>query len=365
MATKERKNWLSGLRKIHFTYKEREYFSANLAMMLRSAVPIGQALDSLRNTTNNQALKKTLAQMQTDIEAGLGLADALQRSGLVSPQTLVLVRLGEKSGHLIDNLELAAQQEEKRHMFAARVRSALIYPSFVLGLTVLVGLGVAWFLLPRLAVTFSELKVALPFITKMMIGCGVFLRDYGYIAVPLGLLALVASGYVLFVAPRTRAIGMRLLFRLPGIGRLMSEVEIAQFGYLLGTLLNAGLPVTQAVRLLAGASTAPHYKRFYTYLADSIGDGYSFKDSLHHYTGSLQLIPPAIQQMMIAGESSGSLPEVLATIGRTYEQKSDITTQNLQSILEPILLVIVWIGVMLVAVAVIVPIYSLVGGLRQ
>jgi type IV pilus assembly protein PilC len=332
---------------------------------LKSAVPVGDALDSLAMSTKNPAMKKALAQMNVDIEAGYSLANALERGGLASGQTLALIRLGEASGHLVENLQLAAEQEEKQHLFRAKVRSALIYPSFVLSLTAIVGLGVAWFLLPKLADTFTQLQVKLPFVSRVMIQFGIFLKAHGIIAVPLFFLAIFVIGYILFAAPKTKMIGRRLLFAIPGIGRLLREVEIAQFGYLLGTLLDAGLSVTQAARLMAEASSAPQYRKFYSYLAQSLEDGYSFKDSLRQYKQSGTLLPPAVQQMLIAGERSGSLPEVLKTVGRTYAQKSDVTTANLEVIIEPILLVVVWLGVMLVAVAVIVPIYSLVGGLGQ
>lgn len=344
-------------------FKEREYFTENLALLLKSAVPVSQALDSLSASSHTPAMKAAIAHMQTDIEAGYSLSNALERARIVSGQTLALVRLGEQSGHLVENLQLAAKQEEKRHIFRAKVQSALLYPTFVLGLTLIVGLCVAWFLLPRLAVTFDQLNVSLPFISRVLIGVGVFLKSYGFIAVPAAILLCAAIGYVVFVAPKTKHIGTRLLFVMPGVSRLMREVEIAQFGYLLGTLLEAGLPITQAVRLLADSTSAPHYKKFYVYLAKSLDDGFSFRESLEKYKGASKLLAPAVQQMVIAGERSGSLSEVLLTIGRTYEEKSDITTQNLEAILEPILLIVVWIGVMGVAVAVIMPIYSLVGGL--
>lgn len=365
MADTSKKHKAKRPRKYHIPFKEREYFSENLALLLKSAVPIGQALDSLVKTTRNSSMKKALGNMQADIEAGYSLSNALERAGIVGNQTLALVRLGEQSGRLVENLQLAAQQEEKRHAFASKVRSALIYPSFVISLTVIVGLGVAWFLLPQLSETFSQLNVELPLISKIMIQFGIFLQNHGLIAVPSFILGSLLLGYVLFGMKLTKGLGQRILFRIPGIGRLMKEVEIAQFGYLLGTLLDAGLPVTEAVQLLARASNARRYQHFYEYLAKALGDGYSFRESLEKYKKSGKLLPPAVQQMVIAGERSGSLSDVLLTVGRTYEQKADTTTENLEAIIEPILLIVVWIGVMLVAVAIIVPTYSLVGGLNQ
>jgi MSHA biogenesis protein MshG len=356
------------LKKAHryrLRFKEREFFTENLALLLRSAVPVGEALGSLQVTATSGRMKKALKQMMGDIEAGRSLADALDRSGIVSHQTLTLVRLGESSGKLVDNLQLAAQQEEKRQMFRAKVRSAMIYPSFVLGLTLIVGLGISWLLLPRLANTFSQLQVELPLISKIAINFGIFLQQYGIIAVPAFLIGTFLFMYLLFGAPYTKKIGQRLLLKMPGIGKLMKEVEIAQFGYLLSTLMNAGLPVTQALSLLASATQAPQYQRFYAALGRSLENGYSFQDSLVQYRRSRKLLPGAVRQMIVAGERSGSLPEVLETVGRTYEQKSDVSTANLEALIEPILLVIVWIGVMLVAIAVIVPVYSLVGGLQS
>ncbi len=349
----------------HIGFNDREYFTENIALLLKSAVPVGDALNSLGETAHTAAMKKALEQMNADIESGYNLGDALDRSGLVSRQTLALVRLGEASGHLVENLQLAAQQEEKRHVFRSKVRSALIYPVFVLTLTVVVGIGVAWFLLPRLASTFSQLHVKLPFISRAMISFGIFLKAHGLIVIPLFFLLCALAGYIVFAAPKTKYIGQKLLLLIPGIGKLMREVEIAQFGYLLGTLLDAGLSVTQAMRLLASATGLNEYRAFYEYLAKALDDGYSFKESLARYKPSNKVMPPAVQQMLVAGERSGSLPEVLMTIGRTYEQKSDITTANLEAVVEPILLVIIWLGVLMVAIAVIIPIYSLVGGLNK
>lgn len=350
---------------LHLPFKEREYFTENLALLMKAAVPIGEAMDAMIASLRTRAFKKALGNVKNDIDAGYNLADALERSGVASGQTLALIRMGEASGNLIENLQIAAQQEAKHHSFVAKVRSAFIYPSFVITLTLVIGLCVAWVLLPRLAATFTQLNVALPPVSRVTIDFGLFLKDHGIVAVPVFIGVVLLLLYILFVAPGTKNIGRRMILHIPGIGRLIREVEIAQFGYLLGTLINAGLSVTEALRLLGDTTTTPPYKKFYYYLADSIDNGHTFKESLEKYKHSQKLLPAGIQQMIIAGERSGSLPEVLLTVGRTYEEKSDITTQNLETIIEPILLVIVAGGVLLVAIAVILPIYSLIGGLNQ
>jgi type IV pilus assembly protein PilC len=352
------------VRKYHIPAKYRDYFTSNLALLLNAAVPVQEALSSLEETNKYKPLNDALEQMKRDIDEGLPLWKTMERSGVVSDQTLSLVQLGEQSGRLVENLRVAARQEEKQRVFKAKVRSAMLYPAFVLGLTGLVGIGVAWFLLPKLAVTFKQLGAHLPAISKVFINLGVFLKDNGVWAVPLFLVAIGLIAYLLFGFPKTKFIGQSMLFRIPGISKLMHEVEIARFGYLMGTLLQAGLSVTQALQSLHDATSARKYKQLYDFLREAFEDGYSFRSTLPKRHSTASLLPPPVQQMVIAGERSGSLPETLLSIGQIYEEKSDISTQNLEVILEPILLIFVWLGVIGVAVAVILPIYSLVGGLN-
>ena len=142
-------------------------------------------------------------------------------------------------------------------------------------------------------------------------------------------------------------------------------VEVGLFAYLLGTLLEAGLPITKAIDSLASASEVIRYKKFYLALRESIDMGNSFEKSFQAYAGIDNLIPQPIQQLIISGEQSGNLNKTLIKVGKMLEAKSDTTTKNLTIIMEPILLVIVWAGVVSVAFAVILPIYSLVGGLNN
>lgn len=324
---------------------------------------MGEGLASLSETSDSRAFKKAVAQIIQDVDDGVPLWKALDSSGVVTKQTLALVQLGEQSGKLSQNLAVAAQQEEKQRIFHSKLRSALMYPIFVLSLTVVIGLAVAWFLLPRLSETFSQLNVELPLISTIFINFGIFLRDNGIWAVPAILGGGVFLLYIVFAAPKTRAIGQWILYKTPGISRLMYEIETARFGYLLGTLLQAGLSITQSLDLLERATLSRRYKKFYRYLKSSFENGYSLRTSLPKYKKARILLPAAVRQMIIAGERSGSLPDNLMNVGKIYEQKADISTQNLETILEPIMLIVVWLGVMGVAIAVILPIYGLVGGL--
>ena len=237
-----------------------------------------------------------------------------------------------------------------------------MYPVFVLSLTVIIGVGIAWFILPKLATVFAQLKIKLPLITEILINMGTFLGEYGSYVVPAGILVMAVLFFLIFTFSKTKFIGQFILFSSPGIKDLIKEVEVARFGYLLGTLLEAGLPITQALDSLAGATEISPYRKLYLHLRDSVGDGNSIQKSFLAFKHINRLIPAPIQQLVVAGEQSGTLSVSLLKIGQIYETKSDTTTKNLTVILEPILLVIVWLGVVAVALAVILPIYNLIGG---
>lgn len=141
-------------------------------------------------------------------------------------------------------------------------------------------------------------------------------------------------------------------------------MELGRFGYLLGTLLDAGIPISEALRSLIGTSFFPQYRKLYEHLAQNVRDGYSFEASFASSPKSQILFPSSVRQLIATGERSGNLSATFLKISQMYEAKSEATTKNLAVILEPVLLVIVWLGVVGVALAVILPIYSLIGQLN-
>ncbi|MBP6888843.1 MAG: type II secretion system F family protein [Candidatus Pacebacteria bacterium] len=344
--------------------KERDHFIENLSMLVLSGMAITEALRAVVKETKDARMKEILTQVMDDIEAGSPIWKAFTETGLFRGYTISLIRLGEESGKLADNLKVIALQEEKDREFKSKVKSALMYPVFVLSLTGFIGIGISWFILPKLAKIFTDLKLQLPFITKVLIGFGVFLNKHGIIVVPLGLLVMGGIFYIIFVYEKTKILGEYIIFSIPGIKVLMQEIEVARFGYLLGTLLDAGLPVTKAIESLENATETYRYKKFYKHLRESVDMGNSFQKSFELYTKIGKILPQAVQQLVVSGEQSGNLNKTLLKVGQVLEAKSDQTTKNLTIIMEPILLVIVWAGVVMVAFAVILPIYSLVGGLN-
>jgi type II secretory pathway component PulF len=353
--------WLPGIN----LNKEKEYLIENLSMLLAAGMDILSAIEAIKVEIKSKRMRKIMESLKEDVESGSSLWQALEKSHLLPVHTIFLIRLGEETGQLPANLSIVATNQRKERDFHSKIRSAMIYPVIVFSLTLIISVGIAWFVLPRLAAVFTQLKIELPIVTKVMISIGSFLGAYGSIFIPGVILIIGLSIYFIFIFSKTKFIGQGVLFLIPGVSRLIQEIELACFGYVLGTLLKAGLLVTDALGSLQGATTIKAYQSFYSHLKNNIEEGNSFQKSISSYPKSGKLIPVPVQQMIITGEQSGRLSETLIKINETFEAKTDNTTKNLTIILEPVFLVIVWLGVISVALAVILPIYSLIGGLNK
>ena len=347
-----------------FYGKEKILLVENLTMLLAAGLTITAAIQAVKEELRSKRLKKIIQIIKDDVENGSTLWRAMNRVNIFDPATISLVRVGEESGHLSDNLKIVAEQNEKSKNFRSKIKSALMYPVFVMVLAVIVAIGVAWFILPNLATVFSQMNVKLPLITKLLIDFGQFLAKGGYIFVPLFLIFTLLVLFLLFINKKTKFTGQSILFIIPGISDLIREVEIGRFGYLLGTLLKAGIPIEEALESVAGAADFYRYRKLAQHLKINIVSGESFQSSFASYKNLKSLISHPIQQMIIAGEQSGNLADILIKIGKTFEEKTELTTKNLVTILEPLLLIIVWLGVVGVALSIILPIYSLIGNLN-
>lgn len=345
--------------------REKDTFLEDLATLLDSGLDILTALEGIGSEMRSNAMQVLVKNMHTQISSGIPLWKALEEAEIIPYQFLSLIRTGEESGRLNENLKVVVTQHEKDQTFRAKVRSAMMYPLLILSLTGIIGISIAWFILPKLTNVFSQLRMELPLMTRVLIAVGKFLDAYGYIAIPSLLIVCVIIFYLVFGYKRTKFIGESILFFLPVIKKLLREMELSRFGYITGTLLNAGIPLLSVIKALTRATPWRRYQTFYQHIYTDVENGVSLYNSLKSYPHSERMIPIPLQQLIAAGERSGSLAKNMLKMGEAFESKVDITTKNLTVLLEPLMLVVVWLGVIGVALAVIMPIYQLIGGLNQ
>ncbi len=340
--------------------KERMLFIENMAMMLKAGLPLIDTIRTLQAETRSKPMRTLLQKILDAVENGSALWRAMDAQGFFSMHTIALVRIGEEAGSLAQNMEYLAAQEEKDHELRSKVKMAMLYPSIVLVIMFIIIIVLGMFVLPNLIGVLFALNVPLPLVTRIVIAFSNFFTEQGIIAVP----GSVGGFVLLIILGKFTPLKIPLqwvMFKIPGIGALARQATIARFGVILGGLLQAGVPVIEAMQSLVDVTPVLGYRRFYQKLLDHLSVGDSFAKSFGLIPHSGKLLPPSVQQLVITGERSGTLSEIMLKIADIYDKKASETAQKLPVILEPILLIFIGGLVATIAFAIIVPIYSIVG----
>jgi len=340
-----------------------EYIIESLSMLLLAGVTVGEAIESIANEIPKKQARQTMLAMRTSIDEGMPFALALEQTGLFSPSVITLIEVGESTGKLPENLKVVAQQMHKNNTMNAKIKSAMLYPSFLVGLLFVVGTGIGVFLLPKLLTIITGLQIKVGPLTQALIVVGTWFGKYGLIFAASTVLTIVLVTILVKKSTAARAVAEVVLFKIPGIKKLLFETEISRFGFVLGTLLDAGLPVVTALQSLAASMSTRRYARFAAEMATRVDEGDSFNKILTD-PKYRKLLPGTITQIVVSAEKSGNLSSSLLKIGQNYEDKADLTAHNLETLLEPIVLVLIAVAVLFVALAVFLPIYSLIGNLN-
>lgn len=342
--------------------KEKSQFIENLAILLNSGLSVIDALRTVTLELRNRAMKKVAQRMIDQVENGMALWRAMDNQCLFTAYALALIRIGEETGSLSKNMEYLAIQQEKDRSLRSKVKMAMIYPSIVIVLTMIITLGLAWFVLPQLVGVLVSLNAKLPLPTIIIIWIADFFGKHGAVVVPSMFGALIVftllTKYTSLKGPV-----QQVIFMSPGIGTMARSATIASFGVILGSLLRAGVPIVNAVRSLADVTDTVRYRKFYEKLAQELEVGQSFSSAFKaiHETG--KVLPASVQQLLITGERSGRMADMLLRIADIYEKKAEEAATKLPVILEPILLIFIGGLVGSIAFAIIVPIYSVVGSM--
>lgn len=345
--------------------KDKEYFLDNLTMLLSSGLNLLMALEIVKVGLKTNKMKECIAKMKAEIEAGSAFWRALGKTGLFKDREITLIKIGEESGKMTDNLKMVVEQEEKAKALTRKVRSALMYPVIVLVVGVVVGVGVAWFVLPKLTEVLMSLNVELPITTRIIIAIGEFLKKYGHIAVPTFFVSMIISIYVMFFNKNTNFIGEYILFRMPVIKMLIKNVEIARFGYTLSTLLDSGVNFINSLQSVRDSTSHRAYRIFYEKLKIRVELGESMDTIMKTEDPKGFLFPFYVQQMIAVSEHTGGLTTTLMKIHKIHEDKVNELTDNLSTLLEPILMVAIFGVVAFLGIAIMSPIYGLIGGLSS
>ncbi len=331
-------------------------FTKHLAIMLKVGISLGEALSTLLMQSKGK-MHDVLADIHKNVETGMRFADALARHKTVFNQFYIgLVRAGEESGNLAEDLEQLANRYSKDYELKQKVEGALLYPGVVLGLTIALMMAISIFVLPKLTLLFKSLRYGLPWYTRAMISISQFLSQYG-IEAALGFVALIII--IVWVLRRPFAAPFRdnLFLHLPAVGGIVKTVNLARFSLILGSLLRSGLPIKEAVTITENVLGNVMYRKVLQKALSRVNAG----EPLSSVLEESNLFPPFATRILTVGEETGKLTDMLMYLSEFYEHELDSTLKNLSTILEPVLLIAIGMIVLGLALSIVTPIYDFIG----
>ena len=335
-------------------------FVRQLAVMFRSKVPLTEALDTLSRQTKKRSFGEKISKIKEEVEAGSPLSYALSRyPSVFSTFFVAVVRAGEASGKLSESLDYLADYLERSYEFSNKIKSAMTYPAFILFFAlIIIGLMLT-FVLPQLATTLRAGGKELPAITVFVLGAGDFFRN--------NFLILIFSLFLLFFIPfhfLKTSVGKkvfdRVILELPLIGGLVKKTYLVRVSENLSTLILSGLPITRALKITADVVGNEEYRKAILNAQAAVKRGGTISAAFSNYP---DIFPPVFVQMTIIGERTGTLDSTLMNLVNFYQKEVNRAVNSLLSLMEPILLICLGLGVAVFAIAVFVPIYQMMGSL--
>jgi type IV pilus assembly protein PilC len=355
-AVKEKRASIFGKQGTPIKAREISIFSRQLATMIQSGVPLVQSFDIIAGGQSNPRFKELLTKIKGDVEGGATLNEALGKHPVQFDELYVnLVRAGEGAGVLDVVLDTIATYKENIETLKGKIKKALIYPTVVIAVALLVSAILLIFVVPQFQNLFQSFGADLPAFTQMIVNASEFMISYWWAV----LFALVGTIYG-FIALKKRspafAHGLeRVTLKLPVIGMILHNSAIARFARTLAVTFRAGVPLVEALETVAGATGSVIYGAAVKRVKEDVSVGHQLNLAMRQ-TG---IFPNMVVQMTAIGEESGALDTMLIKVAEFYEQEVNNAVDALSSLLEPFIMVIIGVIVGGMVIGMYLPVFKL------
>jgi type IV pilus assembly protein PilC len=336
--------------------KDIAFFSRQMATMMKSGVPIVSALEIIGSGHKNPRMKKMVDTIRTDIEGGSSLHEAISKHPVQFDELYRnLVRAGESAGVLETVLDTIASYKENLEALKGKIKKALFYPAMVLVVAFLVSTILLVWVVPQFEEVFQSFGADLPAFTQMVVNLSRFMVSWWW------LIAIVAIGAVVAIAMTYRRSEKmqhtvdRLILKVPVIGQIMHNSAIARFSRTTAVTFKAGVPLVEALGIVAGATGNKVYGEAVLRMRDDVSVGYPVNMAMKQ----LNLFPHMVIQMTGIGEEAGALDTMLFKVAEYYEQEVNNAVDALSSLLEPMIMVFIGTIVGGLVIAMYLPIFKL------
>lgn len=347
---------------LHGKIKARDVtvFARQIGAMLKAGISLTDSIHTIAQSTNNQRFRGILMEVRADIQKGRTLTEAMRRHANVFDHLfLSMIHAGEQSGSLAQNVARLSHYLEKSENFRRKLKAATAYPKFVLGFFLVLTSGIFLFLIPKFQEIFADMGAKLPPLTALFMSISTFLRGNILFIIP----ALIGFFIALSFVRRTPAGAMlfdRLLLKIPFFGNLLLMSAVARLSMTLSTLLNNGIPLTDAMRIATNTVGNLPLEAGLKIARTNIMQGHSFAESL----ARIPELPRLLPRMVRVGEESGTLSGMLADVATYYDQEVDAGLSRITAVIEPVLICGMGVVVLITVIAIYLPIFSMSANIR-
>lgn len=342
------------------TTKDRVVFTRQLATLIGAGLPLAQSLRTVQEQTTNKRMQEIVQEIISDVEGGKSLSDSFAKHPEVFNKVYIaLISAGETSGTMDDSLKRLAAQQEKEAAMMSKIRGAMMYPSIVLVVIILVIGFMLFTVVPQVEGLYRDLNKGLPFVTLMMIKVANFFSSLWWLVI----LAMIIGGYFLAQYLKTeQGIRTKDTFKLnvPMFKGMFRKMYMARFARTGQVLLSTGVPMLDMLRITSDAVNNVIISESILRASDKVKGGKALSASLSNEDYFLAMVP----QMIKIGEQSGKIDEMMGKTAQVYEDELDEEIRALSTAIEPVLMVFLAIVAGTMVAAILLPIYSLVGNIN-
>ncbi len=342
------------------TTKDRVVFTRQLATLIGAGLPLAQSLRTVQEQTTNKRMQEIVQEIISDVEGGKSLSDSFAKHPEAFNKVYVaLISAGETSGTMDDSLKRLAAQQEKEAAMMSKIRGAMMYPSIVLVVIILVIGFMLFTVVPQVEGLYRDLNKGLPFVTLMMIKMANFFSSLWWLII----LAMIIGGYFLAQYLKTeQGIRTKDIFKLnvPLFKGMFRKMYMARFARTGQVLLSTGVPMLDMLRITSDAVNNVIISESILRASDKVKGGKALSASLSNEDYFLAMVP----QMIKIGEQSGKIDEMMGKTAQVYEDELDEEIRALSTAIEPVLMVFLAIVAGTMVAAILLPIYSLVGNIN-
>jgi type IV pilus assembly protein PilC len=335
--------------------KDLVIFSRQFSVMIAANVPVVESLLILVDQTENITLKNMISEIAFEVDSGAFLSDAFAKRPKIFSEFFVnIVRSGETSGKLDEVLNYLADEMEKNYDMISKIKGATIYPVFILCGLVAAGVVLMVYVIPNLTSILTETGAKLPLSTRLVIGVSSFFQHYLWLIIILIVAVLFLIRLYLKTYTGRRQIDI-LKIKMPIFGTLFKYIYLMRFTRSLSTLLKGGVTITRSLEIVADVVGNTIYRELILRTLESINDG----NPLSTVMEESKYVPKMVPQMIAVGEKTGKIDAVLDRITSFYVRESSNMLDNLSKLMEPVIMVIMGVGVGIMVAAVLLPMYNL------